>query len=282
MKKSILNIKRFWMLFSTEFIEGIKKNWMSLILVSSFGLIASLIAGIFTMVVTGSFGQWGANLVTRSLLFAIYLIMVGIIFPTKLYAHAYTRRSSDLYLTLPASRLEKYLSMVLNGVFVIPILSIAVYFGLDAILCGVYHLAVGSQELIPGLSIDSYTPLTKVIFMNLEKYFRMAQDSVDMQRLGLENFSLSIVVMQLFFWLEVFLLGSLCFKTNKQAYTLATVLGANIVINSLKSVVGLIFMGEDLVLFSGANIMLLLVIREVVKNAIMLTAIWFRLKNITV
>lgn len=279
MKTNKFEINRFWMLFSTEFIAGTKKNWISLLLISCLSLIAVLIFGIFSTIFTGHFSFGAAHIGARATYTGIYLLMVGIIFPAKLYGHINERGSSTSYLLLPASRFEKYLSMILNCVVVIPLMSATLYLGIDAAICGIASLFQDSTEFLPGFG--NFTPIAAVIFKNLEEIAPEVPDIV-----SLNNFSFAGSASSLFFWLEVFLLGALCFKGNKSSKTLLTVIlvyiVAGIFISTGAMIVATLVDGNILDNFTGRhfNIAAITAIWQIILNAAMLTAIWFRFKSL--
>lgn len=281
MKTNKFDINRFWMLFSTEFIAGTKKNWISLLLISCLSLIAVLIFGIFSTIFTGHFSFGAAHIGARATYTGIYLLMVGIIFPAKLYGHINERGSSTSYLLLPASRFEKYLSMILNCVVVIPLISVALYLGIDAAICGIASLCQESSEILPGIGLTSYTPIAAVIFRDLGEFASEMPDFI-----SLNNFSFASSASSLFFWLEVFLLGALCFKGNKSSKTLLTVILVYIVAGIVFSIFGVIatgFVDESTIenlSFRHYNLAAATAIWQIILNAAMLTAIWFRFKSL--
>lgn len=278
MKTNKFEINRFWMLFSTEFTAGIKKNWISLLLISCLNLVAVLVFGIFSTIFTGHFSFGAAHIGARAGYTGIFLLMAGIIFPAKLYGHVNERGSSTSYLLLPASRFEKYLSMILNCVVVIPLISAALYLGIDAAICGIASLCQESSEFI---GVNSYTPIAAVAFRNLGEFAPEMPDFI-----SLNNFPYASSASSLFFWLEVFLLGALCYKGNKSSKTLLTVILVYIVAGIFFSTIGMIatgFMDESTIenlSFRHYNLAAATVIRQIILNAAMLTAIWFRFKSL--
>lgn len=132
--KDIFDFKRFGKYFVSDFKGCVANYGLSLITIS-------MLLYLICYVVTVSFGLimnqgWeGLGLGTRATLFVIAMITLVITMPVKCYGKITEKQSGSFFLTLPVSRLEKFVSMLLMTIVVAPVIGIALYLGLDALVC---------------------------------------------------------------------------------------------------------------------------------------------------
>lgn len=132
--KDIFDFKRFGKYFVSDFKGCVANYGLSLITIS-------MLLYLICYVVTVSFGLimnqgWeGLGLGTRATLFVIALITLVITMPVKCYGKITEKQSGSFFLTLPVSRLEKFVSMLLMTIVVAPVIGTALYLGLDALVC---------------------------------------------------------------------------------------------------------------------------------------------------
>lgn len=132
--KDIFDFKRFGKYFVSDFKGCVANYGLSLITIS-------MLLYLICYVVTVSFGLimnqgWeGLGLGTRATLFVIAMITLVITMPVKCYGKITEKQSGSLFLTLPVSRLEKFVSMLLMTIVVAPVIGTALYLGLDALVC---------------------------------------------------------------------------------------------------------------------------------------------------
>ena len=132
--KDIFDFKRFGKYFVSDFKGCVANYGLSLITIS-------MLLYLICYVVTVSFGLimnqgWeGLGLGTRATLFVIAMITLVITMPVKCYGKITEKQSGSFFLTLPVSRLEKYVSMLLMTIVVAPVIGTALYLGLDALVC---------------------------------------------------------------------------------------------------------------------------------------------------
>lgn len=161
MNSQIFNIKRFGLLLKTELLTGLKKNWISLLLICLIEVIVVLTIGTFFLILGQGWNCGGE--VSRTIAAVIFLACLVMIVPAKLYGHVNNRESGPSYLMLPASRLEKYLSMILVSVIIIPAAATGIFAGIDALLrlidptAGGQILRIPDAAFLTGLSMDGAT-----------------------------------------------------------------------------------------------------------------------------
>lgn len=132
--KDIFDFKRFGKYFVSDFKGCVANYGLSLITIS-------MLLYLICYVVTVSFGLimnqgWeGLGLGTRATLFVIAMITLVITMPVKCYGKITEKQSGSFFLTLPVSRLEKFVSMLLMTIVVAPVIGTALYLGLDALVC---------------------------------------------------------------------------------------------------------------------------------------------------
>ena len=132
--KDIFDFKRFGKYFVSDFKGCVANYGLSLITIS-------MLLYLICYVVTVSFGLimnqgWeGLGLGTRATLFVIAMITLVITMPVKCYGKITEKQSGSFFLTLPVSRLEKFVSMLLMTIVVPPVIGTALYLGLDALVC---------------------------------------------------------------------------------------------------------------------------------------------------
>lgn len=270
MESQTFNMKRFGRLFSTEFMGGLKKNWVSLLVILLIELAAVVTVGTMSMLLGEGWSSGG--IVTRGLAFAAFLAVTIIIVPTKLYEHVNDRSSGPAYLMLPASRLEKFVSMILNGAVIFPLALLLLFFGIDELIClvdptagaGVFSkLRIPSTMFLTGISDDG-SALSPLLFVD--------------DFIGL---------------VLVFLLGTVFFKGHKAPKTiLAIIVFSQAMSITALAVMGIFFQfsnpeswGE--VIFSspffaciGDHIALFDTLNDTISNVLLMLCIWFRLKTL--
>ena len=138
MENEVFNFNRFWRYLKSDFNAFVSRYGISLLVMSTMAVTTDAFNGMFSFLLTG---QWvGTVAPVRYLLFAIFGIIVMFTSPAKLYGYLTDRKEGSAFLMLPASRLEKYVSMVLITGVVVPFIFCLIYFGLDIVVCMVGQL----------------------------------------------------------------------------------------------------------------------------------------------
>lgn len=108
-------------------------QWPSLAMTSMLGVMVYIVVFLWNGVFFQERGIMDIG--TRTFFLAVASIVFVLYMPTKSYGHITDRRKGGAYLLLPASAFEKWLSMILNCIIIIPAAFIIIYLGSDALLC---------------------------------------------------------------------------------------------------------------------------------------------------
>ena len=132
---NIFNFRRFGKYFASDLRSCASNYGLSMLLISIMGVI--VYAGTVLMGVIFNQTWEGPELAFRVVTFMISMFVLIVAMPPKCYGHVTDKKAGSSWLLVPASRLEKYLSMILMCVIMIPVISAAVYLCLDAIICAI-------------------------------------------------------------------------------------------------------------------------------------------------
>lgn len=292
MKNDIFNFSRF----GTYFVSDIRTCR------SNFGLSLLTIALLFpvaTYFITTTFNfvvnsVWdGPDMGLRVFVFAVAMLCMIITMPVKCYGRITEKQYGSSWLMLPASRLEKFVSMFLLTCIIVPVAGIVLYLGMDALICALDHtcgknLIAGGMELIRGMGdLQSLT-------MNFVDENVTIEDAAVVQEILKQVSSPWLYVDEIFAMTLPFLLGAVFFKSGKTVKTFlalfaistaisiaATPLMTNWAMNIFNN------MNDDpmavLELFRNGffkHLVLIDIISDTVSNLALMAGIWFRIKTL--
>jgi len=260
----IFSSKRFGKYFLYDLRSFISRYWVALVILALMPVIIFLERLLFA----GVLGWHGGNLSPsgegRVAVFMFCCVMLCISVPYVCYGRLTDKAEGTSWLLLPASTLEKYLSMVLVCMVVAPLVYIAVYICADALVC----LATGDRSIA-----------SQALHMRSEDIYPGAG--------GLWLLWANLAIASAFF-----LLGSIFFERNKILKSLL-VLFALFILLSIFGVVaiGRSFEGseEDIAFrmaeFFGKDnaefkINMFLNLLFGVEAAVLLSLLWLRIKNL--
>ena len=292
MKTDIFNFRRFGKYFASD----IKTCWanfgLSLLTITIIiPVVLYLVLTTVNMLLTSSWE--GPGMGFRLLAFGVAMLCTVLIMPVKTYGRITEKQYGSFWLTLPASRLEKFISMFLLTCIIVPAVSTIIYLGMDAIICAIDHTC--GQNLFSA---------AVGFFKNMGDIQELTMNFVD-ENITLEDASLVQMIIDqinspMLYIDEIlqitlpFLLGALYFKSGKTAKTI-------LVIFAFSTVTGIIAtpvmerwsmelfdsLNENpnviLTLFDNGffkNLVLIDTITDAVINIALLTAIWFRIKTL--
>lgn len=211
MENEVFSMNRFWRYFKSDFNAFVSRYGITLLVMSTMAITTDAFNGLVSYILTG---QWvGVVTPVRFLLFAIFGIVVVITAPAKLYGHLTDRKQGTAFIMLPASRLEKYISMILITGVILPLIFAVVYFGLDILVCKVDQTCGSSM-------------FSLMFFTDFKSIMANTINSVELLEWGqvLDNitsvFTPFLYMDDIFQSLMLFLLGALIFKTSKTGKTL--------------------------------------------------------------
>ena len=209
----IFNFKRFWTYFKYDLKQMWRNHSKAAILIGG----ASAIIYVIWVLISLVFAQrWIAPpLAARAVVFAIaYTILI--IYTTRTYGHLTEKKAGSSWLMIPASKAEKFVSMLIVTLIVIPILFIVVYFAIDGFLSLVDPTF--GQALISGIS-GLYTSVWNMI-INLGTESPITFTPSGMIFPTIISFCCNFLY---------FLLCGICFKKNKIVGAFAILFGLSLV-----------------------------------------------------
>ena len=130
--KEIFDFKRFGKYFVFDLRSCAANYGYSLTLICLMGVIIYIGTVSMGLLFNGTWG--GPTEAFRNSVFCFSMFVLAVTMPVKCYGRLTEKRAGSEWLMIPASKLEKYLSMVLITVAAVPVSGL-VYCGLDAVLC---------------------------------------------------------------------------------------------------------------------------------------------------
>lgn len=132
--------------FGKYFVYDLKRQWknigMLMLIFSLFPIIFYIIYMFFAAMFDGGLMKIFIGLEidgpaggTRFGVFAVMSTIFVMLFPSRAYGEITNKAKGSEWLMLPASRLEKFTSMMLISLVVIPLVYVVVYFLSDAFVC---------------------------------------------------------------------------------------------------------------------------------------------------
>lgn len=265
--KEIFDIKRFGRYIASD-LKGCTANFgLNLLTISLLGVIAYFVSSVFHLVIGDGWHSTGEA--TRWTIFLLASAILLISMPIKCYGHITDRKSGAAWLMLPASTFEKFLSMILNCLVIIPAAFFIVYIGCDLLLCtadksiGTALINTSAAHFIYGAEIPDGLSKTLHPITAIDDIF-------------------SIIL--------VFLLGGLCFKRSKAAKTILVLIGigmaASIILTPVfinffaGSISNLQSLDSEMILNRINGLAWIDTVSDLVVLAGLLVTIFFRLKTI--
>lgn len=149
--KEIMDFNRFGKYFVSDLKSCAVNYGYSFILICLMGLIIYIGTVSMGLLFNGTWG--GPAEAFRSNVFWVSMFVMAVTMPVKCYGGLTEKKTGSQWLMIPASKLEKFLSMVLITAVVIPMIAFCISLGLDALLCAVDHTC-GSSLISAFISAD--------------------------------------------------------------------------------------------------------------------------------
>ncbi len=267
------NINRF----GKYFLYDLKSRWSDLgiffLIFALFPFILYLIYMIFATIGGGGLLELlyggsvnGPSLPVRFAVFAVVTGVFVIVFPARAYGFITDKKAGSDWLMLPASRGEKFFSMMIICLVVIPVVYLIGYGLSDWLLC-----------LLDKSCGDSIA-LTNVNRLSEDDSFHLVGNGIP------------LLLAWMVECISVFLLGSLIFKKWKTGYTIIALFAINAVLSTLfafaMSNLDFSSVGDFIMNWMKNNAMKLDLHINLWLNALLILYIggcgiwsWFRLKN---
>ena len=153
MKSEVFNFSRFWNYFKYDLMQMWRNHSKPALFIGGMGLLLYVIWVLLALVFTG---HWtGPGLAARCTVFVIAFTVLEL-YQTRTYGHLTDPQKGSAWLMVPASTLEKFISMMLITLIVIPVLFFLAFFAIDSILALV-DPTVGNSIL--GMGVNGFQGL---------------------------------------------------------------------------------------------------------------------------
>ena len=292
MKNDIFNFRRFGKYFATD-IRTCRANYgLSLLTISLIvPTVLYVVLTAFNLLLTSAWE--GPDLGIRVFAFCVAMFCIIVTMPVKCYGRITEKQYGSFWLTLPASRLEKFISMFLMTCIIVPVTGIAIYLGMDALICAFDHTC-GNSLVTGGLELIRKMGNLQELTMNLANEKITIEDAALAQEIVNQINSPLLYIDEIFGITLPFLLGAVFFKNGKTMKTLLVLFAfstafsiaitpvmeswASDVMTGLNDSTAVIRTLFDNGLFK--NLALIDTISDTVFNLALMAGIWFRIKTL--
>lgn len=229
--KKILEPARFWKYFVHD-LRNAKNNFgLSLLIIGSMPLIMYLFCHLIQLVFTGNWGF--ENPANGPIAFTLACLVTILMAPSKLYGRITDKRYGSAWLMLPASSFEKFLSMAVICLLLLPVCLLGLLFFTD---------------WLPSLISNEYGPTVFYYATHINRIFENSGTN--------EVLQINIIPIGFAWWssrILIFLLGAIFFKRAKVGYTILAYMGLSTVFSSLVFLCINLFSFNPAELFRGAS-----------------------------
>ncbi len=206
------NFSRFWTYFKYDLKQMWRNHSKAAILIGGASAIFYVVWLLFSLVFAQ---QWTTPPIAARVVFLIIAFAILELYQVRTYGYLTEKKAGSAWLMVPASKAEKYVSMLLVTLIVIPLLFFAVYFLIDGFLALVdptygQALMTGAAGAYQGL-IDGMAALN-------------GSSPISFTTSGLFGYTL----VGFFCNFLYFLLCGICFKKNKLVAAIAILFGISL------------------------------------------------------
>ena len=292
MKNDIFNFRRFGKYFATDFRTCWANYGLSLLTISILVPITLyIITTAFTLVMNNTWD--GPDIGLRVFAFAVAMICMVVTMPVKCYGKITEKQYGSFWLTLPASRLEKFISMILMTCIIVPVSGALLYLGLDALICAFDHTC-GQNLFAGGTELLQRMGEAKDVTFNLIDESITIEDATLAQEIVRQMNNPWMYIDEIFCFTLPFLLGAVFFRNGKTVKTfialfaISTVTGmicSPIMTNWVMEMFNNLNEDPDAILqmFNNKlfkNLVLIDTVTDTVTNLALMAGIWFRIKTL--
>lgn len=205
---NIFDIKRFGNYFLYDLRRAKNNYGLSLLLLGLMPVIFFLFYQFFSLIS----GHGITELPDEMQFMAVFVATIAVIFSAgvKIYGFVTEKRAGSDFLMLPASTLEKWLSILLTVCIVVPVVLFGLTFLSDALMSTVFPNAYGDRIMVADFARDMFEALGEEGI------------SINMPGLIFLNWCANILA---------FTLGAVCFKKAKVAKTLLFIFAFSMVLS---------------------------------------------------
>ncbi len=292
MKNDIFNFRRFGKYFATDFRTCWANYGLSLLTISLLSpLVLYVIVATINQIMDNTWD--GPDIGLRVFAFAVAMICMVVTMPVKCYGKITEKQYGSFWLTLPASRLEKFISMILMTCIIVPVSGALLYLGLDALICAFDHTC-GQNLFAGGTELLQRMGEAKDVTLNLIDESITIEDAALVQELVKQMNNPWMYIDEIFCFTLPFLLGAVFFRNGKTVKTfialfaISTVTGmicSPIMTNWVMEMFNNLNEDPDAILqmFNNKlfkNLVLIDTVTDTVTNLALMAGIWFRIKTL--
>lgn len=292
MKNDIFNLKRFGKYFVSDLKSCGANYGLSLMTVCLLApVMVYVVISALHLITTSTWD--GPDMGIRCMVFIMSMLCMIITMPVKCYGKITEKQYGSFWLTLPASRLEKFISMIVMTSIIVPVIGTVAYLCIDSVICALDHtcgrnLIAGAMELMRNLGE------MKEATLNLGNESITIENAAVAQRIVSQITNPWIYVDEIFSMTLPFLLGAVFFKNGKTAKTFLSIFAFSIAISILTTP----FMeswasaflsnpdadpAEIIEFFNNSifnNLAVIDTVSDTIVNTALLSGIWFRIKTL--
>ena len=216
----------------------------------------------------------------RLFCFGMALIFIITQMPVKCYGKLTEKQYGSFWLTLPASRLEKFLSMLIMTCLIAPLTGTALFLGMDTLMCAIDPTC---GECIIARSKNLFGLLTEMGHLKVNIGFGSIpiDDPEAYDRMLGVLTSPWLYVDDIFGITLPFLLGAIYFKKNKIAKTFLALFAFSMAISFITAPLTLGLTPQKIFCSNFfRNMVLIDIISDTVLNIAMMAGVWFRIKTL--
>lgn len=274
---NVFDIKRFWKYLCWDVRNAYNNFGLSLLICALLPAIAFVLTFLGTLVMDPSrFAVADITMLigdsTKIVMVFTAILITGIVFPARQYGILTDRKAGSTWLMLPASTLEKFLSILLVTCVVVPLCLALMLYAFDAVMSLVPYYGRRACPLI----IDTV---------------KSAMDNLQGSDVSIDVNLPYVIYLGFCKFILVYTLGALFFRKHKIAKTILVLIGLSFVMTALFSVLffhGLSFNSYDVeAYFASLDVDKLPVYFNVVLNvanllvfALLDLGIYFRIKTL--
>lgn len=131
MKSEVFNFGRFWNYFKYDLKQMWRNHSKPALFIGGMELLLYVVWVLLALVFSGHWS--GPGIAARITVFVIAFTVLEL-YQTRTYGHLTDPQKGSAWLMVPASRLEKFISMMIITLIVIPVVFLVVFFAVDSIL----------------------------------------------------------------------------------------------------------------------------------------------------
>ncbi len=281
MKNDIFNFRRFGRYFSADIRTCTANYGLSLITISAFTLLVIYALTVtFNLILNGEWG--GAGTIARLVIFMIVMFVIMVTMPVKCYGRLTQKQYGSFWLTLPASKLEKFLSMIVMTSVIVPFIGVSIYLCIDFLLClldptcgtSIIGIIAQMDDMVHEFTSDTTVYLNQMDAMKAGFEAGAAAVHPDYRSVIEDMTSPWLYIDDMLMAPLPFLLGALVFKRSKTAKTFLSLIALGIIASILLGSFGLeqISIPKHAVLYE--------ILSDMIMILILLAAIFYRLKTL--